>query len=160
MSCAEDWLKRLETAPCPDLWLPQLKTVYATRFSSMQADRLPQNSSAASKKPDQPICDSAALCRSLFNVLGGIDSDDAIASIRRRIPLLFRQRSGHMPVFTLADLRGGFKQFQAWARNLGVFATDHMSLDFRLKDAPEVRDGICSLLRSVSDDLSQCVVSL
>jgi hypothetical protein len=83
------------------------------------------------------------------------DSQHAKANVRERIALLFRQPPGQNPILTLSDVRDDFEQFRVWTKNLGVFSTDNSSLDYRLREATEVRNGIASLLRSLEFDLHQ-----
>lgn len=71
---------------------------------------------------------------------------------RHRLLVLFRQRPDRKPILTLSDVRDDFEQFRVWAKHLGVFATDNSSLDYRLRDAAEIRRGIASLLRTISID--------
>jgi len=37
------------------------------------------------------------------------------------------------------DFKSDFEQFRVWAKNPGVFAPDTASVDYRLKDARDVR---------------------
>lgn len=66
-----------------------------------------------------------------------------------RIRTLFRQHPEEQPVLTLSDLRDEFEQFRMWARNIGVFASDNASLDYRLREAFEVKHGVLALLQSL-----------
>lgn len=66
-----------------------------------------------------------------------------------RIPTLFQQPSADKPILTLSDLCDEFEQFRIWARNIGVFASDNASLDYRLREAFEVKDGVVALLQSL-----------
>lgn len=77
--------------------------------------------------------------------------------VATRVAALFRKRSGAKPILTLDDLCDDYEQFRVWSRNLGVFAHDHSSLDFRLSTADDIRDGIASLLRSLNADLQICM---
>ena len=106
---------------------------------------------------EQPICDLASTCRSLFTQIISRGSGESSPDLRQRVALLFRQHAGQSPLLTIPDLCDDFEQFRVWTRNLGVFATDNSSLDFRLREANEVRGGVVSLLQSLSSDLSQCV---
>ena len=117
---------------------------------------LPESpSSVALEVRVRQISDLAASCRASFRELIQRDSKQAKASIHQRLPLLFHQRRGQKPVLTLSDLRDDFEQFRVWAKNLGVFATDNSSLDYRLREAGEVRSGIISLLGSMQTDLRE-----
>lgn len=45
-------------------------------------------------------------------------------------------------------------RFNIWVGNLGVFAKDHASLDYRLRDSPEQ----ASLLKEVLDELQRLLL--
>ena len=72
-----------------------------------------------------------------------------------RLPQLFTQARGQKPILTLADLRDELEHFQVWAQNIGTFASDHASLDYRVRDAPEVKYSIVALLRTLFLSLDQ-----
>jgi hypothetical protein len=106
----------------------------------------------ADREAEPSICKLADSCyESLEKVL-----EDALEpgsqQHHQRILLLFRPLTRRKSVFTLSDLRDGFEQFRVWAKNIGVFATDNLSLDFRLKEATDVKLGsylfstACSLI--------------
>ncbi|KAK5454989.1 hypothetical protein LTS15_005709 [Exophiala xenobiotica] len=110
----------------------------------------------ADREAEPSICKLADSCyESLEKVL-----EDALEpgsqQHHQRILLLFRRLTRRKSVFTLSDLRDGFEQFRVWAKNIGVFATDNLSLDFRLKEATDVKAGIISLLDSMLLDLGEC----
>jgi hypothetical protein len=106
---------------------------------------------------EQPICDLATTCRSLFTTLIQKGSDSKDSALHHRLSLLFRPLNKQHSFTTLLDLCDDFEQFRVWAKNLGVFATDTSSLDYRLREAIDVRDGIVSLLRSLCGDLTPCM---
>lgn len=54
---------------------------------------------------------------------------------------------------TLRDLIG---RFNIWSTNMGVFATLHASLDYRLRDLTDVKELILEHLRNILDRLNQC----
>ena len=107
------------------------------------------------RQRDQRVSGIATNCRILFRTVVQKESSQASAAIRQRLPLLFRQPNSDKPILTLSDLRDDFEQFRVWANNLGVFATDNSSLDYRLREATEIRNGIVALLKSLETDLSQ-----
>jgi hypothetical protein len=53
------------------------------------------------------------------------------------------------------DFESERQRFQLWAANLGLNQSGDRSLDYRLQDAPSVREFTLDLLRELSDDLSQ-----
>jgi len=82
--------------------------------------------------------------------------DKGNKTLQLRISVLFRQNVGQKSVLTLPDLSDDFEQFRVWARNIGVFATDNSSLDYRLREAADARDGVVSLLETLNNDLIEC----
>lgn len=107
---------------------------------------------------EHAIRNSAECCSNEFTKLLDGARDDAI--VLARIPQLLEQPPDTKPILTIEDLRDEFQQFQLWVRNLGVFAPNHSSLDFRLREAKDVKEGILSLLRSLCTDLSDSRSSL
>lgn len=110
----------------------------------------------ATVEPEPSICDLAILCYKAIDAFLEATFEHKSPQILPRVLLLFRPLSRRTPNLTLSDLRDGFEQFRVWTKNIGVFATDNLSLDFRLKDAPDVKDGIVSLLHSMLLDLEEC----
>ena len=45
------------------------------------------------------------------------------------------------------------ERFALWARNIGAFHPQgsQLSLEFRLRDAPEIREWVCELLEDLAD---------
>ena len=122
----------------------------------MEAHQSIYSHDEANEDDEQSTCDLATICPETFEKLIVCDSHQASASMRRRVCLLFQQRGRRKSVLTLSDLRDDFEQFRVWAKNLGVFATDNLSLDFRLREAADVRSSIVSLLRGNAIDLADC----
>ena len=58
--------------------------------------------------------------------------------------------------FTPADFNDEYEQFRVWTKNLGVFATDQASLDYRLREAEHVKGNLVSLLRRLLSHLRGC----
>src|SRR5688500_6673759 len=54
------------------------------------------------------------------------------------------------------DFKSDFEQFRVWTKNLGVFAPDTSSVDYRLRDAENVRESICGLLDALCENILQC----
>ncbi len=54
------------------------------------------------------------------------------------------------------DFNSDLEQFRVWAKNLGVFAPDTASVDYRLRDEWNVRKGICGLLDALRTNVSRC----
>ncbi|KAF2455839.1 hypothetical protein BDY21DRAFT_61825 [Lineolata rhizophorae] len=52
-----------------------------------------------------------------------------------------------------------FARFNIWADNLGVFASEHASIDYRLRDSPEVRELIVGQLQKIQSHLEQELLS-
>jgi hypothetical protein len=50
--------------------------------------------------------------------------------------------------------------FLLWARSIGVFAQGRMSVDFRLKDYPDIQSTISDLLEALRISLQRCTFSL
>jgi hypothetical protein len=104
---------------------------------------------------DQPINELANQCLEAFEAVVKICCPGLVdEALSARIEILFKQPEEQGPILTLADLEDDYEQFRVWARNLGVFATDHASLDFRLREASDVREGIASLLTSLKSDIN------
>lgn len=114
----------------------------------------------AGETRDQPICDLAKACRSQFVQILQLDSPkqeaSLQASLQARLSTLFSADHSKHSILNLSDLLDEYEQFRVWGRNLGVFSSDHSSLDYRLREALEVRDGFMSLLRSLMKDLQEC----
>ena len=99
------------------------------------------------------IQQKAELCHAGFvNIIAAVQRDKTVIE---RIPSLFVQTPGEKPILTAFDLRDEFDQFRIWAENIGVFASDHESLDYRLREASDVKEGIVSLLQSLRTDLEE-----
>ena len=109
---------------------------------------------ANTERQEHCIRVEAETCRDVFSaVLSAGSSDTTVIS---RLPQLFSQSpQNDEPIFTLADLNDDFDQFLLWAGNIGVFAADHDSLDYRLREAIEVRDSIAALLYNLSTSLRE-----
>lgn len=99
------------------------------------------------------IRQQASQARQLF--VDTLESTCRHEAIIDRIPTLFEQPPGEKPFLTLSDLCDEFEQFRIWARNIGVFASDNASLDYRLREASEVKDGVVALLRSLLTHLRE-----
>lgn len=99
------------------------------------------------------IQEEAELCRVGFAESLATFHKDKI--IIERLPSLFVQTPGAKPILTPSDFRDEFEQFCIWAENVGVFASDHESLDYGLREASDVKEGIVSLLQSLRTDLEE-----
>jgi hypothetical protein len=105
------------------------------------------------KDTEHEIQETAGLCRAAFTaILTAVTGDELII---KRIPQLFHQQPDKLPIFTVTDLRDEFEQFRIWAENIGIFASDHASLDYRLRDAPDVKESVVSLMQSLRSDLEE-----
>ena len=47
-------------------------------------------------------------------------------------------------------------RFSIWASNIGIFAPQKASMDHRLREAPEIRIVVISLLDALNDRVQQC----
>jgi hypothetical protein len=47
-------------------------------------------------------------------------------------------------------------EFNFWRSNIHAGSRDRSSLDYRLRERPEVREAICSLLRGLAEALRKC----
>lgn len=54
------------------------------------------------------------------------------------------------------SLKESESRFKIWCGNLGVRQWGHASLDWRLREAPQIRKQITDLLQHVKDDLENC----
>lgn len=101
----------------------------------------------------QSISTAAIRCREVFrNTLNVVQHD---FRIKERLPHLFRQAAASRPIYTINDLRDELEQFHLWAENIGVFAADHDSIDYRLREALDVKDSVTTLLDDLSSSLTQ-----
>lgn len=103
----------------------------------------------------QPLCDLAIACRDRFTQLLRLNETTHGSELGHRLSVLFQQPPRKTPVMDLSDLADEFEQYRVWARDLGVFASDNSSLEYRLREAPEVRENILSLLQDLKEDLSE-----
>ena len=55
------------------------------------------------------------------------------------------------------NLQDAYSRFKVWYGNLGVFQQGHASLDWRLREAPEIQVKIVDLLEHMKDDLENCI---
>ncbi|KAH8779889.1 hypothetical protein F5883DRAFT_406681, partial [Diaporthe sp. PMI_573] len=74
-------------------------------------------------------------------------------SLHNSLDLLNGYHDGGTRWSTLRDLIG---RFNIWASNMGVFATLHASLDYRLRDLGDVKELILEHLCNMVDRLNQC----
>jgi hypothetical protein len=125
----------------------------------MQSDVSKDSVDVVIVKAELSICDLAVLCYKGLETLLETTFEQESPQLHQRVLLLFQPLNCRKSVLTLADIRDGFEQFRVWTRNIGVFATDNLSLDFRLKEATDVKDGILSLLHSMLLDLEECTFS-
>ena len=58
----------------------------------------------------------------------------------------------------LDDIRAEEQRFQLWAANLGLNGSGDRSLEYRLQEAPSVKEYTLDLLQEFRDDLSQSVL--
>jgi hypothetical protein len=103
---------------------------------------LSSSAASCSQADRHVILDHARRCWLAFEAGESVLPGELLGSSRTKIASL--------------DFKSDFEQFRAWAKNLGVFATDTASVDYRLRDAPDVRKNICSLLDALREDISQC----
>lgn len=64
--------------------------------------------------------------------------------------------SQHDPLFIGVELQDEMGRFNLWAANIGVFASLHASLDFRLIDVPEIKTQFLRQLDILNITLLQC----
>jgi hypothetical protein len=55
------------------------------------------------------------------------------------------------------NLHDAHSRFKVWCGNLGVFQWGHASLDWRLREASQVRTQVVDLLEHMADDLENCI---
>lgn len=48
------------------------------------------------------------------------------------------------------------ERFRLWASSLGLYATGHASLDYRIRDAQVVRDSLADLMTELKEHLENC----
>ena len=113
----------------------------------------PDQPHAASQNDIDDIADLAKACERTFGDIGILCSQD---EVKERLPDLFKQRENARPIFTPSDLKDEYEQFVLWTQNLGVFAADQASLDYRLREADAVKSTILGLLRRLLSNLSKC----
>ncbi|OCL13226.1 hypothetical protein AOQ84DRAFT_416491 [Glonium stellatum] len=83
-----------------------------------------------------------AICVGLDNRLGGKASEEDNHC-----------NDGEAPIASLVENQLG--RFNIWTSNIGVFATLKLSLDYRLRDASDIRDLVLRLLDSLFGNLQQ-----
>ena len=54
-------------------------------------------------------------------------------------------------------LRDAHSRFKVWCGSLGVFQRGHASLEWRLREASQIRTQIVDLLEQMTDDLENCI---
>ena len=74
-------------------------------------------------------------------------------SLHHSFELLHGYQDGGKRWSRFRDLMG---RFNIWASNMGVFATLHASLDYRLRDLEEVKELKLEHLRNMLDRTYQC----
>ena len=102
-------------------------------------------------KDHQLRSDAQSIHLTFDRILSDMCTRDVVV---QRLPTLFAQQCGQRPILTLKDIQDEYEQFRMWTRNIGVFAPDNGSLDYRLRDATEVREGLHALLRSLASHLA------
>lgn len=100
---------------------------------------------------------AAQKCQLAFEKISRADREDHTAISLAQLFSANTTNSQSTSVITLNDVRDDFEQFRVWAKNLGVFAPGQASLDYRLRDATDLRDGFVLLLESLSTELMQCM---
>lgn len=93
--------------------------------------------------------------------------DTSISSVAHRCERTFDKCLHNTPQgFTdkdkaelLAGLDDQSARFNIWASNLGVFAADHASLDYRLRDSQTVQSLMVDQLRMLETYLEECECS-
>lgn len=55
----------------------------------------------------------------------------------------------------IKELKDEDERFRLWAANLGVFASGHASLEYRLRDAPKIESWVQETLDELVDELNQ-----
>jgi hypothetical protein len=56
----------------------------------------------------------------------------------------------------LSALEDQVGRFSIWAANIGVFAPGRASMDYRLSEAPEIRQLVLGLLETLEDCITSC----
>lgn len=99
--------------------------------------------------------DGSRLVNSMADIFDELDHPRARLDdeLEQRRKSLFELGVGAGAIITLGDISDESDQFIAWTKNLGLFASDNASLDYRLRDAIQVRDGILLHLKDLADDL-------
>lgn len=54
-----------------------------------------------------------------------------------------------------AQLEDQYGRFNIWATNIGVFAAQHASMDYRLREAAEIKDLVVRLLETLLGHINQ-----
>ncbi|OCL12400.1 hypothetical protein AOQ84DRAFT_437031 [Glonium stellatum] len=83
----------------------------------------------------------AAAAAALFTDLNSIFSQDTTPDEAALLPLLEDQ----------------YGRFNIWARNVGVFASGHASLDYRLREDPQPKALVGGLLEGLQDQLQRAI---
>jgi hypothetical protein len=93
-------------------------------------------------------------CWDAFDEISDLTEESWDAHVR--ISSLSNNQLSPNSAFTEADFDDEYEQFRVWAKNLGVFATDQASLDYRLREAGSVKGNLVNLLLRLLTHLQQC----
>lgn len=74
------------------------------------------------------------------------------AAVQQRLQTADSDLAAQVPATALEDEVG---RFRLWAANIGALSKGHSSLDYRLRDAPLVHEGVLKLLNELLQELYQ-----
>ena len=69
------------------------------------------------------------------------------------------QRSEAEPSLAASAVRDELGRFRIWTGNIGALQRDSRSLDYRLREASQVRDQVTKVLQDLEFSLSECTRS-
>ena len=113
----------------------------------------------APKKSTLIIGERARICLEQFT-----NGTEALRSVRLTDTFEIEQREEHTEKRLLdgildeleTRLSNEFARFNLWASNIGVFAEVQLSLDFRVREEPELKDSFLGHLDIIEGQLLQC----
>jgi hypothetical protein len=76
----------------------------------------------------------------------------SFAQVRKSLPAASLALSGQIQLDAFEDELG---RFRVWAANVGALQKGHSSLDYRLREAPLVRDNVLKLLIELHECLQE-----
>lgn len=74
------------------------------------------------------------------------------AQVHKSLPAASLSLSGQIQVDAFED---EFGRFRVWAANIGALQKGHSSLDYRLRNAPLIRDNVQRLLKELHECLQE-----